>query len=358
MRPQTLSVFLFCSLPIVSLTVGSGCGGGSASLPTPTATSSATNTPLATTTGSPSGTVTASPSPTGTINPTSTPTVTPTGTVVPTNTPTATPTSPIPTRFENDLAFSQSGDGQFGYGLYRSNADGSEQRTLVSSTSLERLSRGAAIRPNGLEVAFFSDVSGSSRSFLYVMNANGTNVRKVAVDVAIGATPSWSPNGVQLVAINRSSGRPFVVRPDGSNYSLLGAGSLPALKQPTFSPDGRAVYATTLSPGAALWKIQLDSQTATRVDTGDITEIQAPRFSPNGQNLAFVGYQSSTQRGMYVANADGSNPQLVANTTDAVRALWNPSNGLAFETLEGLFTINRNGTNRRFIIKGFDFDWR
>ena len=325
MRLQITAV-LVCVLPILVLVTGSGCGGGSSPVVTPTATS----------TSSPFGTATPTTTPAG--NPTQTPTAT------------STPSSPIAARFDNALAFSDLA--RSNSGIYRADADGRNRRELVSPTALEQLSRGAAIRPDGREVAFFSNSANNTHTFLYVMNANGSNVRRVPLGTSGGAFPAWNPEGTLLAATNTSNGRLFVVRPDGSDLRFLSDGAL--AQDPTFSPDGQAIFFVQFP---LLRRVSLLDGTITDVNTGDIRFIRSPRFSPGGKTLAFIAPQNQTARGVFLALPDGSGALPVPNTLGATRALWSPANELAVE-MGGLFSINRDGTNKRFISGGFDFDWR
>lgn len=331
MRLRSLPAVLLVVVPLLALTTGSGCGGGSSAPVVPT--------PFPTNTGVP-----------GTPTFTATPTTTPAGNPTSTPTPTATPSAPIPTQFNNELLFSSINPGDFRIGLYRAGANGSNPRLLVSPQALENESRGAVIRPGGREIAFYSE---SQHAYLYRANANGTDVRRVPI--AEGQFPAWNPGGTLLAALN-TSGRLFVVSPDGSGQRFLPNDE--PVRAPTFSPDGRSLFFVTNTFIPLLKRIQLDGAASVAVDTGDIINIRSPRFSPDGKTLAFVGFQSTSARGVYLANPDGSGAHLVPGTSDAVRVIWSPANGLAFETLEGLFSIARDGTNRRFIIRGFDFDWR
>ena len=77
--------------------------------------------------------------------------------------------------------------------IYITDADGSHQN---------RLTRGAgdahpAFSPDGTKIAFVS--RRDSDPGIYVMNADGTNVEKLADGATDNTTPSWSPDGERVV---------------------------------------------------------------------------------------------------------------------------------------------------------------
>ena len=120
------------------------------------------------------------------------------------------------------------------HGLYRVAADG--------STAPRRLAIGAAVKypsqptwsPDGTRLAFSDSASGSIGD-LFVMNADGTDVRRVAVG---GTGPVWSPDGSMLAFRTHGRGATWVVRADGTHLTRLPTGSWGGL---SWSPDSRYV---------------------------------------------------------------------------------------------------------------------
>ena len=91
--------------------------------------------------------------------------------------------------------------------------------------------------PDGKRIVFSSDRSGGQQ--LYVMNANGKNMRRISFGKGRYATPVWSPRG-DYIAFTKMAGGKFyigVMFPDGKGERLVAEGYL--VEGPTWSPNGR-----------------------------------------------------------------------------------------------------------------------
>jgi Tol biopolymer transport system component len=134
----------------------------------------------------------------------------------------------------------------------------------------------SAIRANGADL----------RAAIYVMQRDGTQVRKVAQVPGYNehGFPSWSRDGKRLAfdAIQAGSGakKLFVVNVDGSGLREIGATETPDWsahdKQIACRFDGAAGQ----DPG--IYVQNVDGQGRTRLDEG-----HAPRWSRDGDKLAF-----------------------------------------------------------------------
>ena len=93
--------------------------------------------------------------------------------------------------------------------------------------------------PNTQFVVFNSDRGGTPQ--LYVMNIDGSNVRRISFGRGRYATPVWSPRGDLIAFTKQSRGRFFigVMRPDGSGERLLTESFLD--EAPTWAPNGRVL---------------------------------------------------------------------------------------------------------------------
>ena len=120
---------------------------------------------------------------------------------------------------EGHIAFVSSRGGP--YAIYLMNADGSEQRKLTTERAAEFH---PAWSPDGTEIAFASDRAGNDE--IYVMASDGTRTRRLTWNpVTIDDQPSWSPDGT-TIAFARGVRPPghndiCVIEPDGSGYRRL-----------------------------------------------------------------------------------------------------------------------------------------
>ncbi|NJN55447.1 MAG: hypothetical protein HC804_12240 [Anaerolineae bacterium] len=75
--------------------------------------------------------------------------------------------------------------------------------------------------PDNSQIAFQSTRSGNSD--VYVMNADGSNVRRLTFTDSYDGAPSWSPDGRQLVFSSRRTGayELWIMNADGSNQHRI-----------------------------------------------------------------------------------------------------------------------------------------
>jgi len=78
----------------------------------------------------------------------------------------------------------------------------------------------ASWSPEGLRLIFYRFVRGTSRSDVFVMDANGSNMRRI---VRGGRSPVWSPDG-RKIALTRGGGvrdaQVVIAQPDGSGLRV------------------------------------------------------------------------------------------------------------------------------------------
>jgi Tol biopolymer transport system component len=105
-----------------------------------------------------------------------------------------------------------------------------------------------AISPDGRYVAF--SVRQHGRTFLYVMQADGTGARVVADSLDLQGNPAWSPDGRSIATASLDHGAPHLFR-----VPIDGGSPTPFLREysvdPAWSPDGRLVVYTGPDIGAS-----------------------------------------------------------------------------------------------------------
>ena len=180
--------------------------------------------------------------------------------------------------------------------------------------------------PLGNRIAFVSDRD-SAGFDIYLMDVNGTNVKRLTTDVANSAEPAWSPDGSKIAFANDSGGPVGV----GDIYVVdtSGAGKVnlthhPASDlTPAWSPDGTkiAFMSDRDAGGFAIWVMSADGSNPVRVSP--TTPCGVPSWTPDGQRLAF-----ECDADVWVANADGTGLQQITRTPNDRRSevmpRWQP----------------------------------
>ncbi|MCI0447570.1 peptidase M28, partial [bacterium] len=178
----------------------------------------------------------------------------------------------------------------------------------------------ATISTDGSKIVFTSDRDGDLE--LYVMNSDGTNVHRVTNSPGYDGGAFFSPDGKQIVyrahpisdekelgefqeLLKQHLVRPtkleiFVMNADGSNVRQI-TGNGAANFCPYFHPDGkRIIFASNLHDPAGrnfdLFIIRTDGTGLRRI-TDNPTFDGFPMFSPDGKKLVFASNRNAKTQG-------------------------------------------------------------
>ncbi len=152
-------------------------------------------------------------------------------------------------------------------------------RTTTRLTSTNAIDTSPSYSPDGSRIVFSSDRGG--RPQLYVMNADGTDPKRLSFGEGSYSTPVWSPRG-DLIAFTKQSGGGFsigVMRTDGSGERLLTTGFLN--EGPTWAPNGRVLMFFRQDAGMAgpqLFTVDLTGRNEQRIETPNYASD--PAWSP------------------------------------------------------------------------------
>jgi Tol biopolymer transport system component len=155
---------------------------------------------------------------------------------------------------------------------------------------------------------------------IYVVNADGTDLRRVTSDPAADFDPTLSPDGRRL-AYRHQPGDDrttdiWVINLDGSDAAKIGGADGAADWGPAWSPDGEWVAWNKQSPtgrGFDLALVRPDGSDS-RIVNGD-THVEYPAWSPDGTQIAFMSQVATegAQYEVFVMNLDG---RAVSRLTD------------------------------------------
>ncbi len=229
-------------------------------------------------------------------------------------------------------------------------ADGSNQRSLLEGGAPDW-------SPDGNQIAFSRpavSVDGQIRPQIWLMNANGNNVRQVTQSSTFKGGPSWSPDGRQMVFILvKNPGSPTDPQPeigimnaDGTNERILTTedrvnvrhnsdGTITVLETandanaPAWSPvdDRIAFWSGIENQYGQIWVMNSDGTGSLQL-TADPTHRNSddPSWSPDGKEILFSTARSGRPE-LWIMNADGSNERKLSNIDPGPfpgRASWQP----------------------------------
>jgi TolB protein len=166
------------------------------------------------------------------------------------------------------------------YDIWVMDADGTDPRKLTDhfgSDSQPDLS------PDGKRIAWVRWAQ--SGSHVMVMDSDGGNQRQITQYAGDYNYPRWSPDMSRILFTGGH--RIFTVKPEGTDLRKVFEDPAIPVRGASWSPDGKRVVADTNNSSATaqgLWVIDLSTGSASRIFT---SEAISPAWSPNGDRIAF-----------------------------------------------------------------------
>lgn len=206
------------------------------------------------------------------------------------------------------------------------------------------------------KVAFVSKQNGNKE--LFVMDQDGSNIRKLTNDRSIILSPAWSPDSHEIAVTSYRDRNPDVVAVSVNGNGRRALSQHPGLNSaPAWSPDGSRLALTLSKDGNPEIYTMSRSGTDLRRLTNHPAIDTSPTWSPTGRQIAFVSDRSGSPQ-IYLMDAEGSNVRRLTyqgNYND--RPAWSPrGDRLAFVSLEGsrfdVYVMNVDGSGVQRLTMG------
>jgi len=221
--------------------------------------------------------------------------------------------------------------------------------------------------PDGKRIAFASNRDGANE--IYVMNLDGSAVRRLTYNTSEDDCPAWSPDGKKIAFQSRRDRQMeiYVMDADGSNQINLSNNPAEDTR-PSWSPDGtQIVYGSNtldLPQNFEIYTMRADGSGKTRL-TDNPNFDNDPSWSPDGQRIAFASDRDGKSYEIYVMNADGSDVRNLTNHPgNDVKPAWSPDGKrIAFAgnrpnktDYPAIYVMDADGSNQRLLTEARTFD--
>jgi Tol biopolymer transport system component len=210
--------------------------------------------------------------------------------------------------------------------------------------------------PDGRRIAF------TGGGFLWVMNADGGDLRKLELARYSVFDWSWSPDGRKIAFIEARSRRRdlfnnnlYVVNADGSGRRLVTRRARAFSDAPAWSPDGRRIAFQSLRDGLGeVYVMNLDGTGQRNLTRNPATDF-GPVWSPDGRRIANTSDRDGNGE-VYVMNLDGTGQRnLTRSPAGDVARVWLPvGRKIAFDRFRSgrswadeTYTMNADGSEQR-----------
>jgi TolB protein len=242
--------------------------------------------------------------------------------------------------------------------IYSVDPDGSRLTQLTHVSDLETAAD-PAWSPDGTRIAFvineFERDGGTGPSRIWIMNADGSDARRLPTGARSSWSPAWSPDGSQIAFAAGDPSHVYVVDADGTNSRRLTQDRGWCWANPSWSPDGAEIVFDQAGGECDkdLYVMAADGSGQHPLMKLPGWQIE-PAWSPDGSTIAFAASDDDGAGfGIYAVNADGSNLRKVSDQPAAQSPAWSPDgNKIVFSaSLPGtsddtaLYMMNADGTD-------------
>ncbi len=238
---------------------------------------------------------------------------------------------------------------------------------VISPPSDVPASETAATSQSGGRIAFASTRAGGDAE-IFVMNADGSNLRQVTDNDGHDHSPDWAPDGRRIVFVHEP--------PDEENADLRIVDTVTGVERefttwrywyetdPAWSPNGKWIAFASKHPdadGGDVIALSVDRERSRyiAVQQENSTNVD-PSWSPDGKKLVFIEYYDSYD--LYTTRfccshgykrktvtSDGFQEWHPEWSPDGSRILFSRSAAL-FK--QGLYTISPDGKDLRVVFEG------
>jgi Tol biopolymer transport system component len=223
---------------------------------------------------------------------------------------------------------------------------------------------------NGRRIAFMRDVEGIDRYSLWVMNYDGSDLKRLTPKGQEALGPSWAKDGSKLAFTRRNRGlwEIYTINSDGTGLKRISnfreQGSKPQWGPSTsWSPDGKTI-AYSISFGSwqdnKVFLMDSDGKNVRKL-TDNNYDNRNPDFSPDGKNIAFNTTKNGT-RETAILNLTTKELKYLGNNASGFGLAWSPDGKKIaysgfYDKNRDIFVMDADGSNQVRLSKSPAYDF-
>ncbi len=245
------------------------------------------------------------------------------------------------------------------------------ESTSVINTGEKEAPWSPAWSPDGNSIAYVA-YDESRKQQIFTINTDGTGKKQVTSDANKKWGVTWLEDDISFLSFDTDGlEKIFLVHPDGSGMRKLldektRQGRAPwdkpfGLAGASWNPAKKTILFTSYDPVTneeKVYQVNPDGTGKKQVIT-DKSRQWNPSWSPDGNSLVYVSYDSRNIQQLFTASADGTNKtQITSDDLKKSDPNWGQG-GILFVSTETaissgdkLFIINPDGTGKKLLLNG------
>ncbi len=246
--------------------------------------------------------------------------------------------------------------------------------TIKKLTDGNREDYYAEFSPDGKMIIFVSTPLSSTLtkggnkkggSNLYIMDADGKNMRQLTSGNATDTAPVWTSDGKRIIfASNRTDERWDIwsINTDGSGLIRLTNDKTNELAPRTTSDGNNIVFVSTAGGDHAIWSMDINGENKKRLTSGG-TGDWFPAMNPDGKEVVFVSTRLGNGDVWTIDSVEKKYHRLTYTDLPEFSPAWSPDGSkIAYVTNKGgefdIWIMDKDGKNKRRLTKGIsDRNW-
>lgn len=196
---------------------------------------------------------------------------------------------------------------------------------LVSFPRFKGTNSSPSWSPDGSQIMFMSSMLGNPE--LFISDASGTRPKRLTFSNGANTSPSWNPKtGQQVAFVSDRGGIPqlYTMNSDGSSQSKVNLPDMGYVIDPAWSPNGQLLAFSWRRPNGNydIYVMEIVSHQLVEL-TRDAGRNERPSWAPDGRHLVFESTRTGTRQ-IWSMIADGTEARQLTKQGQNESPNWSP----------------------------------